>query len=318
MNNRLKRKVANDYPYPVTIDFMRLNTPDYRNPDLKRIGKIIDVTENTVHFLTLIALSDLLENLIKSKIEIPDSFKTRFRENFTRTSMGKWGELLREVIKIFKSANIPMFIEELADFFVKGSAGESVAQNAFNNITSIRNKLQHKDKNYSRAEIETTCEEVEQLLETFLEEMDFIADYPFLYVNKVTVDYHRWSDPKYDIDLSSIIGSNPELFDSQRETSTNLINTPAIIVTKEDTNVYLNLEPLIIYSDEGNMRIPDIFLYKDWEKGKSIKYKPIWKGGEFNLLETKHQKVLSGTLLKFFEHFALKEDYESFKGSLKK
>jgi len=37
--------------YPVTIDFMRLNTPDYRNPDMKRIGKIIDVTENTVHSL---------------------------------------------------------------------------------------------------------------------------------------------------------------------------------------------------------------------------------------------------------------------------
>jgi len=316
MNNRLKRKVANDYPYPVTIDFMRLNTPDYRNPDMKRIGKIVDVTENTVHFLALIALSDLLENVVSSKIEIPENFKNRFRDNLTRTSMGKWGELLREIIKIFKSAGINMFIEELADYFVKGSNGESVAQSAFNKITSIRNKLQHKDKNYSRAEIETTCEDIESLLETFLEEMDFIADYPFLYVNKVTVDYHRWSDPTYDIDLSSIIGSNPELFDSQREKSPTLINTPAIIVTKEDTNIYLNLEPLIIYSDEGDMGIPDIFLYKDWEKGKNIKYKPIWKGGEFNLLKTKHQEILSGSLLKFFEHFALKGDYEGFKGSL--
>ncbi len=65
------------------------------------------------------------------------------------------------------------------------------------------------------------------------------------------------------------------------------------------------------------MGIPDIFLYKDWEKGKNIKYKPIWKGGEFNLLETKQQEILSGNLLKFFEHFALKGDYEGFKGSLK-
>jgi uncharacterized ubiquitin-like protein YukD len=259
MNTRLKKIVANDYPYPITIDFMRLNTPDYRNPDMKRIGKIIDVTENTVHFLALITLSDFLENVMKSTLTIPENFKTRFRDNL----MGKWGELLREIIKIFKSNGASMFIEELADFFVKGSAGESVAQTAFNKITSIRNKIQHKDKHYSRAEIETLCEEVEKHLEIFLEEMDFIADYPFLYVNKITVDYHRWSDPTYDIDLSNIIGSNPELFDSQRETSTNLINTPAIIVTKEDTNVYLNLEPLIIYSDDGDMRIPDIFLYKD-------------------------------------------------------
>jgi hypothetical protein len=153
MNNTLKRKIANEYPYPVTIDFMRLNTPDYREPDIKRIGKIIDVAENTIHFLALIALSDLLENAVNKTIEIPESFRSRFRENFTRTSLGKWGELLRESVKIFKSANKPMFIEEMADFFVKGNSGESTAQEAFNKITSIRNKMQHKDKNFSRAEI---------------------------------------------------------------------------------------------------------------------------------------------------------------------
>ena len=317
MNNRLKRKAANDYPYPVTIDFMRLNTPDFRNPDLKRIGKIIDVTENVIHFLALIALSDLLENCMKSNIEIPDNFKERFLGNFTRTSMGKWGELLREIIKLFKSAGVSMFIEELPDFFVKGNAGESVAQSAFNRITGIRNKFQHRDKHYSRSEIETICEEVEKLLETFLEEMDFIVDYPFLYVNKITVDYHRWADPKYEINLSNIIGSNPELFDSKIEKSSKLMNTPAVIVTRDDSNSYLNLEPLIIYSDEGNMNIPDIFMYMDWEKGKTIKYKPIWKAGTFNLLETSKNDILSEGLLKFFENFALKNDYESLRDSLK-
>ena len=44
MNNRLKRKVANDYPYPVTIDFMRLNTPDFRNSNMKRIEKIKNIS----------------------------------------------------------------------------------------------------------------------------------------------------------------------------------------------------------------------------------------------------------------------------------
>ena len=94
------------------------------------------------------------------------------------------------------------------------------------------------------------------------------------------------------------------------------MNTPAVIVTKEDTNVYLNLEPLIIYSDEGNLNIPDIFMYMDWEKGKTIKYKPIWKGGTFNLLETSKNNILSEGLLKFFENFALEDDHESFKNSL--
>jgi hypothetical protein len=316
MDNQLKRKVTNDYPYPVTIDFMRLNTPDYKDPDLKRISKIIDVIENTIHFLALIALNDLLEKRLKQEFLIPDSFKSRFRNNFTRTSMGKWGELLRETIKIFKSNNIPMFIEELAGFFITDKSAESEAQQAFNQITGIRNKLQHKEENYSRLETEQLCLKSEELLETILKELDFITDYQFLYVNKITVDFHRWADPNYRIDLSNIIGSNPELFDTQTEKSASLINTPAIIVAKKDTNSYLNLEPLVIYSDEGNLGIPDIFMYMDWEKNKAIKYKPIWKGGTFNLYEAKEGPILTKELLTFFEFFAVEEDFNSFKSSL--
>jgi hypothetical protein len=167
-------------------------------------------------------------------------------------------------------------------------------------------------------ETEQLCFKAEELLEFLLEKLDFISNYQFLYVNKITVDYHRWSDPNYKIDLSNIIGSNPELFDTQTEKSTNLINTPAIIVSKKERNAYLNLEPLIIYSDEGNMGIPDIFMYMDWEKNSAIKYKPVWKGGLFNLFEAKEKKVLTKELLRFFEYFATEDDFISFKTSVEK
>jgi hypothetical protein len=315
MDIQLKRKVTNDYPYPVTIDFMRLNTPDFKDPDLKRLGKIIDVMENTIHFLALIALSDLMDNRLRNDIAVPEGFKSRFRNNFTRTSMGKWGELLRETIKLFKGNNMPMFVEELADFFITDKAGESEAQQVFNQITAIRNKLQHKEENLSRLEIEQLCLKSEELLENFLNGLVFITNYQFLYVNKIVVDYHRWSDPNYQIDLSNIIGSNPELFDTQTEKSAILINTPAIIIAKKGINSYLNLEPLIIYSDEGNMGIPDIFMYMDWEKDRVIKYKPIWKGGTFDLYQAKESSILTKELLTFFEYFASQEDYESYKSS---
>ncbi len=318
MDNQVKRKVTNEYPYPVTIDFMRLNTPDYREPGPKRLGKIIDVAENTIHFLALISLNDLLENRVKDGFPVPDGFRSRFRGNFTRTSMGKWGELLRETIRIFLANGIPMFMEETAGFFISGTSGESEAQTAFNQITAIRNRMQHKEENPSRSETEQLCNRAEDLLATVLDRLDFLAGYQFLYVNKITVDYHRWSDPQYRIDLSSIIGSNPELFDAQTEKSARLINTPAIIISKPGTQTYLNLEPLVIYSDEGNMGIPDIFLYMDWEKGSGIKYKPIWKGGTFNLLETRERSVLTNSLLRFFEYFATEEDYLSFRASVEK
>jgi len=321
MDIRLKRKIANDYPYPITVDFMRLNTMEYKNPGSERLRKIIDVTEMVLQFLALISISDLVENAIKGEVVVPDEYKSNFRNNFTQSTMGKWVELLRETIKIFKTQNKPMFVEELADFFIKSTSSETKVQKAFNRIVSIRNQLNHKSQHYNKADITKLCEEADASLELILKDLDFIIDYQFLYINKVTVEYHRWSDPIYNIDMSYIVGSNPELFDSTSsdDDHRNIMHTPAIVITKENTNQYLNLEPLIIYSDEGNMEITDIFMYMGWDKGRGkITYKPVWKGGEFNLMNTSLSNHLAPEMLRVFEVLASESDFLSFKSELEK
>jgi hypothetical protein len=321
MDIRLKRKIANDFPYPITVDFMRLNTMEYKNPGDTRLRKIIDVTEMLLQFLSLISISDLVENVIKKEIEIPPEFRKAFRNNFTQPTMGKWVELLRETIKIFKSQNKSMFIEELADFFVKSVSSETKVQQAFNKIVSIRNQLNHKSQHYNKADIIKTCNDADTSLEFILKELDFIIDYQFLYINKVTVEYHRWSDPVYNVDMSYIVGSNPELFDSTNsdDNHKNIMHTPAIVITKGSTNQYLNLEPLIIYSDEGNMEITDIFMYMGWDKSRNkITFKPVWKGGEFNLINTSLKNHLTPELLKIFKLLASESDYLSFKSEYSK
>ena len=280
MDSRLKRRIANDYPYPITVEFMRLNTMDYKNHGIERLRKIVDVTETLLQFMTLISISDLVENVMNGKIKVSEDFKKAFKNNFTHISMGKWMSLLRETIKLFKSQGVEMFIEELPDYIIKSTSSESKVQVAFNRLITIRNSINHKTTQLSKTEVNKLSEEADSKLEFILKELDFIIDYQFLYINQVTVNYHRWSEPTYNIDMSYIVGSNPELFDSTDHDSShrNIMHTPAIIITKENTKQYLNLEPLVIYSDEGEMEITDIFMYTDWDKSRNrIIYKPIWK-----------------------------------------
>ena len=321
MDSRLKRRIANDYPYPITVEFMRLNTMDYKNHGIERLRKIVDVTETLLQFMTLISISDLVENVINGKIKVSEDFKKAFKNNFTHISMGKWMSLLRESIKLFKSQGVEMFIEELPDYIIKSTSSESKVQVAFNRLITIRNSINHKTTQLSKTEVNKLSEEADSKLEFILKELDFIIDYQFLYINQVTVNYHRWSEPTYNIDMSYIVGSNPELFDSTDHDSShrNIMHTPAIVITKENTKQYLNLEPLVIYSDEGEMEITDIFMYTDWDKSRNrIIYKPIWKGGNFNLLNTSIAKHIAPEMLKIMELLGVQSDFIGFKDQLDK
>ena len=87
---------------------------------------------------------------------------------------------------------------------------------------------------------------------------------------------------------------------------------------KDKEEEYLNLDPAIIYSNEGENKIPDIFMYIDWDKGKTVKYKPVWNGGAFGLAGTTYELETIRSLLKFFEFFAEESVYKSFNDSVEK
>ena len=318
MDRQLIRRIENDYPYPIASEFRILNTEEYLEPGETRLIQILKTAEITIHLLALISVVDLLENYAKTPVELPDTFKKEFPIWFTRTSFGKWIALIRECIKIFKAKNIQMFIKELPDYFIKGKSSECEAQKAFNRLTSIRNKLVHPDFSPTKKAIQEFCEESEELLETILTELNFIIDYSFLFVNNVTVRYHKWYDPKYKHAFSEVIG-NTSKFRAYKKILAGLVNTPAVIITKEkEEEDYLNLDPVVIYSEEGENKIPDIFLYIDWDKKKTVKYKPVWNGGAFNLIGTIYETETINSLLKFFEFFAEESVYQGYKESVEK
>ena len=155
MNNRFKRKIENDFPYPIASEFRLLNTEEYLEPDGNRLKQILKTSESTIHLLALISVIDLFEIQIKKPLNIPDTYKNEFAGRFTRTSFGKWVALLRETIKVFKLNDTEMFLEELADYFIKGKSSETEAQKSFNTLlygicTSMVCSWQNGLSNFSR------------------------------------------------------------------------------------------------------------------------------------------------------------------------
>ena len=101
MDRQLIRRIENDYPYPLALEFRRLNTKEYLALDENRLRQILKISETTIHLLALITTVDLLENCTKSVISIPSTFKKEFPVWFTKTTFGKWISLTKESIKLF-------------------------------------------------------------------------------------------------------------------------------------------------------------------------------------------------------------------------
>lgn len=315
MDRQFIRLVETSYPYPIAIEFRRLNTPEYINYDYKRLKQILRTAEKTIHLISLNVLSDMIENHIKSPIPIPDSFKKEFNSRLTRSSFGKWIGLTRDSIKILLDNNIELFIKELAVFFFTPDKSPSQTQKDFNELCEIRNQLEHPNFTPSPQIFEELAHSTEEMLERIISGLEFITKYQSIFIHDVSVSYHRWLDPNFTHTIAEVSGLTNE-FSSYRKEKPEFYNTPAVVIIKENSNSFLPLEPLVIYSQEGKDRIADIFLFNEWS-GNKIKYTASDKGGEFNLLETTDALIYIKSMLRFFEVFALKKDYLELQQSLK-
>ncbi len=318
MDHQLIRRIENDFPYPIALEFRRLNTKEYLTNDENRLRQILKISETTIHLLALISVVDLLENYTRSAVNIPESFKKEFPVWFTRTSFGKWISMTKECIKLFQQNSIPMFISELPEYFIDGRSSESKSLKAFNILTSVRNKLSHPELTLTNKIIEDFCIETEKLLETILAGLEFLTHYSFLYVDHISVRYRKWNNPSFSHTFSEVIGNSSE-FNAYNKILSEIVNTPAIIIVKDrEENEYLNLDPLLIYSNEGENKISDVFMFIDWDKDRPVKYKPVWNGGSFTLSGTTNELETIKSLLKFFEFFADKDVYTDYSERVEK
>ena len=84
MDRQLIRRIENDYPYPIALEFRRLNTKEYLANDENRLRQILKISETTIHLLALISVVDLLENapnlLLRFRILLRKNFRSGLQE----------------------------------------------------------------------------------------------------------------------------------------------------------------------------------------------------------------------------------------------
>ena len=313
IDRQLLRMIENDYPYPLALEFRRLNTKEYLAHDGKRLMQILKISETAIQMLSLISLVDLLENVTKSAVSVPDSFKRDFPYLFSVTSFGKWISLAKGCVKLFHGSDVEMFIKELTGYFFEKNGSESKILNSFNILTNIRNVLAEPESVVTSKIIDEYCIESETHLLTILTGLEFLMNYSFLYVDHISVKYPKWNKPSFFHTFSEVTGNSSE-FNAYSKILTEIVNTPAIIIAKgNEEKDYLNLDPLLIYSNEGESRIADIFMFIGWDKNKTAKYKPVWNGGSFDLSGTTIEFETINALLKFYEFFAEQAVYLDYK-----
>jgi hypothetical protein len=318
IDRQLLRMIENDYPYPLALEFRRLNTREYLPHDEKRLMQILKISETTIHLLSLISLVDLLENSAKSALGIPDSFKRDFPVLFAATSFGKWISLAKGCIKLFNDSNVQTFIPEMTEYFFEKNGSESKVLKSFNILTNIRNGLAKPESAVTSKIIDEYCVESEKHLLTIMTGLEFLMNYSFLYVDHISVKYRKWNNPTFFHTFSEVTGNSSE-FNAYNKILSEILNTPAIIIVKgSEEKDYLNLDPLLIYSNEGENKIADIFMYSGWDTGKSVRYKPVWNGGQFSLAGTTIELETINSLLKFFEFFSEDDCYQSYKAFAEK
>jgi hypothetical protein len=210
IDRQLLKMIENDYPYPLALEFRRLNTREYLAHDEKRLMQILKISEITIHLLSLISLVDLLENGAKSAVSIPDSFKKNFPVLFTVTSFGKWISLAKGCIKLFHDSNVQMFIREMKEYFFEKNGSESKVLNSFNILTNIRNELAKPESVLTSKIIDEYCIETETHLLTILTGLEFLMNYSFLYVDHISVKYRKWNNPTFFHTFSEVTGNSSE------------------------------------------------------------------------------------------------------------
>lgn len=303
MNQNLIETIENKYPFPIATEFRRLFTSEYNKPDASRLKQLLWTAEKTVHFLALVVMNDIIECQLRDPFEVPEAFRKDFVAYFTRTTFGKWVGLLRDALVMSREASARLFIPEMIKYIINDDGKESDAKRCFNELTSLRNRLSHDGPSLTTMAIKELNDITEKQLEVILSELSFITEYKLMHVAEVNAIRRRWTNPHFHHNFEKAVGHGNKFFAYWKD-SASLLEAPSVILIKENEEEYLGLEPLVIYSVEGENKVPDLFLYADRNENKLL-YLPADAGGKLNLLDTSQSGVEDHcrNLDKFFDIF---------------
>ncbi len=263
----LADQVVKGFPLPIGVDLERLFTVEMNKPDRGRLDQILRILERTMQFTSFVMLSQLLEERITGKNQLPSEFTTQFTKRFSTLTMGNYAWLIRNIGDIFVKNKEEPFIPELTNIF----------NNKFYKKLDFwvpeRNDVGHFQINLTTEEIEKRCFEYQEKLTDILSNLAFFIKYPLVTITDIRVLKRKRKKARYRHEIKTLRGASSNL--SNEECCDEFSDNHSVLLLKtlkNPPNAYLNLSPLIIDThtevlnkEEQFNILKDIFLYTKWQ-----------------------------------------------------
>lgn len=285
VDRALRERFRYSLPYPVAISYKRIGAcPD----DATRLMYVLKTGEMIARLLGIIAVADL------RRVGVAAAHPVDFGRRFGSPSFGTWLWILRESLLALREAGKPPFVKELAEFTLVGGERPTDAMKKLEELVVIRNRFTHDgvppDEWLQPRQLPQTYEGAIAALEQVLASALFLADYQLVVVSPATVIKKRGAAPRY-VREKIVMSGCADVFDRDKDESSEICETAEALLI-DPSGAYLNLDPLILYSNEGleerdvdgNKRefkteIFDIFLYNGG-KPTNRRYLACSKGGD--------------------------------------
>lgn len=259
-DDALKRLIREEYPFPISHAYTYLES---RADPEDRYQALLACFEVTLKSVASIALANFMHDIQ----DAPDLGNVRLFQDLVDIlshplSLGHWQELMRLTLRPYATRRKHLVVPELFDFYYRITEHGNVKTQS-QNIRLVQRFIQERNEEaHHRSRSQTSSfqrqfqlSELEQDLKTLLDELQFLARYPWLYVEHAEHHQGQWH---YRTNYAQ--GTDYPFHQDTWETSLP-INSHRCLLVDEAKPAVLELDPFVIVTSEGRLQQPDIFFF---------------------------------------------------------
>ena len=259
-DNALSQLIRERYPFPVSHAYTYLES---RADPNDRHQALLACFEVTLKSIAALALANFMRDIQNdTKIGTVHLFQELVDTLSRPLSLGHWQELLRLTLRPYANRREALVVPELFDFYYRVTDHGNVKAQS-ENVRAIQRLIQERNEEaHHRNRSQTSSlqqrsqlTDLRRTLNTLLNQLDFLADYPWLYVEHAEYKEDCWH---YRANFAQ--GANYPF--PQRTWKTDLsVNSRRCLVVNEAESRVLELDPFVIITSEGRLQQPDIFFF---------------------------------------------------------
>jgi len=251
-------RVRTRFPYPIALRWRTVKTTYL---DLRGYKKILECAEATIAYLAHIAI--ILSQHKESPINhIKNTMSPRLIGTKHGTNFGDWVSIMREVnSESYKNklGNLVPFVEILDCLLDK-----SATNIALQNLSSYRNDEGH-GRSPEESEFPYEFEKAMEELNTFLQGIECISEYPLRYIESTKRDTLLG---KTQYTYRDLMGDHP-LTPIEEATCEQELEAGSLYLVDRDKQLYL-FRPFLIYRECPECRKSSIFYVDKYNKSDNI------------------------------------------------